>query len=169
MVEEYEEAIIDWFKDNQHISPLDYVCDQNVLQKKSNGKYLSCFLFFIFFPIFCIFFIKWFFFSECLGCSTEIPDWGIKTSRVFEDEAIYNFRRYKTEFWKYLFQWMDNLICKRDNIGAKFHCLLAHADRLYVAMFSWWTFNLFRNYYHVIILFWNNHTLKERKRNNDVI
>lgn len=38
------------------------------------------------------------FISECLDGSTEIPDWGIKTSSVVEDEAIYNFRRYKTEF-----------------------------------------------------------------------
>lgn len=41
--------------------------------------------------------IEYFFVSECLAGSTEIPDWGIKTSAVDNDEPIYNFRKFKTE------------------------------------------------------------------------
>ena len=43
MVEEYEETIIDWFKNNQHIPPLNYICDENILQRKSKSKRISFF------------------------------------------------------------------------------------------------------------------------------
>lgn len=66
MVEEYEEEIVDWFKKSQHIEALQYICNEHVLNKKNN---------------------------VCLRASTKIPDWGIKTSIVDEDEPIYNFRK----------------------------------------------------------------------------
>jgi len=67
MVEEHEEEILEWFKTNQDIPPIDYICRERVLQHGT---------------------------KDCLNATTESPEWGSQIVKTTTDQGIYNLLKH---------------------------------------------------------------------------